>query len=109
MQLGRTLSREGFGVVHATDGCDALEKLKDNKIDLVITSYKMPMMDGLELLEKVKSDYPHVPVIMITKRSDTALQAQARNAGATDIITRPFNNLEIISVLRRTANMMGLM
>lgn len=106
--LGRTLSREGFVVVCATDGCDALEKLKDNEIDIIITSFKMPMMSGMELLEKVKSDHSHIPVIMITRHGDTTLQIQARNAGAIDIIIKPFNNLEIISSLQRTAHLMQL-
>ena len=100
--LERALLREGFHTMTASDGVEALEKLRGSTIDVVITDVLMPRMDGLELLVEVKSQFPEVPVIMITGYSDQFSGKQALEAGAEDFIVKPFKNQDIRYALQRT-------
>lgn len=100
--LERSLKREGFRVVTAGDGVEALEKLRGTKIDIVISDIMMPKMDGLELLVEVKSEFADVPVILITGYADQFSGKQALEAGAEDFIVKPFKNQDIRYALQRT-------
>lgn len=93
--LFEALSRNGYDVVAATDGLMALDIYDKHKIDLVITDIKMPKMDGLELLHRLKRKNPELPVIIITGYAtvDTAIAAMKR--GAFDYILKPFS-VEVI-------------
>lgn len=99
--LGRSLQREGIRVTTAENGVEALEKLRDGCFDMVISDILMPLMDGLELLVQVKTEYPDLPVILITGASGQFSGKQVLEAGAEDFIIKPFRNQDIrYSLLR---------
>ncbi|MDY6972636.1 MAG: response regulator [Thermodesulfobacteriota bacterium] len=79
-----------FSVLLAKDGEDALEKLKQNPVSLVVTDLKMPRMDGFTLLTHVMVDYPDIPVIIITAHSIPIMVKMAKKVGALGYIEKPF-------------------
>lgn len=82
----------------ATSGEEALSILNDLKPDLVIMDVRMPKMDGLEVLEKIKESHPQIQVIMMTAYSTTEKAIQAIKLGAYDYLTKPFDNDELLIV-----------
>ena len=97
--------QESFAVHLAEDGLQALERLKQNIISLVVTDLKMPNMDGFELLAHIMEHYPDVPVIIITGYSTPEMEQLAREGGAVGYIAKPFliENLarQILTTLRK--------
>jgi two-component system, chemotaxis family, chemotaxis protein CheY len=88
-----TLRRVGYSdVVEATNGKDALAKMKVEKIDLVITDWNMPQMDGLALVTSIRSsdEYKALPVLMVTSRSVKEDIVEALKAGVSNYIVKPF-------------------
>jgi len=81
---------ETFKVVLATDGSDAVDKLKKNTISLVVTDLKMPNMDGFSLLAHIMEKYPDIPVIIITGYSTSEMKRLAQEGGAVGYISKPF-------------------
>ena len=98
--LRRILEREGFRVVMAESGKQALEQLENNKIGVVISDIAMPEMNGLELLVAIKLKYTAIPVLLITGHSGTYTKEQALSAGADGYINKPFRNTEITRRVR---------
>lgn len=90
------LKNEGYGVAGARDGIDAWRKIEKEHFDLVITDIKMPGMDGLSLLEKVKDKWADTDVIVITGFGSIDSAVEAMKKGAYDYITKPFNLDELI-------------
>lgn len=82
--------RETFTVVLAEDGSDAVNKLKQNTISLVVTDLKMPNMDGFSLLAHIMEKYPDIPVIIITGYSTSEMKRLAQEGGAVGYISKPF-------------------
>ena len=99
--LQKILAREGYQLRTADDGEAALELLAQEKIDIVISDIKMPRMDGFELLDKVKKQYPHVGVIIMTAYGDTYTVKDALLLGADEYVTKPFKSYEISLVVER--------
>jgi len=88
-----TLKRAGFeDVLEATDGKDALAKLKVETVNFVITDWNMPEMDGLELVTKIREDakLKELPILMITTRSVKDDIVDALKAGVNNYIVKPF-------------------
>jgi CheY-like chemotaxis protein len=81
---------ETFSVLLAGDGQEAVEKLKENTISLVVTDLKMPNMDGFALLAHIMEQYPEIPVIIITAYSTPRMEKLAREGGAVGYIEKPF-------------------
>ena len=94
------LKKEGHEVLCAADGQEALSRFQGDPVDLVITDIKMPRMDGLELLRKVKEQRPNLPVIMVTAYASPEDAISAMKSGAYDYLTKPFKLEEIKSVIR---------
>ena len=88
-----SLSMQGFSVVVASDGMDALEKLPANKIDLVITDLNMPNMDGFELIKALREnqEFKHLPVIILTSLSDEASKEEGNKLGVNSYLVKPFS------------------
>ena len=84
-------------VIIAKDGLEAIEILKVQKIDLMVTDYKMPLMNGLELINYTKQHYPLIPIIMLTGNSTNKEVIQALNNGAFDILGKPFRTQVLIN------------
>ncbi|RPH41677.1 MAG: sigma-54-dependent Fis family transcriptional regulator [Desulfobulbaceae bacterium] len=93
------LQKEGYTVVIAHNGENALECLESQEFDLIISDIRMPGMGGLELLGAVKEQNPDLPVIMITAFASPDDAVQAMKNGAFDYISKPFNVDEIKSVI----------
>jgi len=99
--IQRILSPEGYEVEFSLSGEEALEKLNQESFDIVITDLKMPGMDGIELLTKVKEKDPEIIVIMITGYSTVQTAVQAMKMGALDYIPKPFTPEELVVVVEK--------
>jgi DNA-binding NtrC family response regulator len=89
--LSNFLSKEGFKVYTAHTGEQAIEKVKNNPIDLVLLDIAMPVMDGIETLKQIKKIKPDINVIMITGYKDAEKVVQAFRLGAYDCLFKPFD------------------
>ncbi|MCX7991354.1 MAG: sigma-54 dependent transcriptional regulator [Proteobacteria bacterium] len=90
------LQDEGYAVLAFNNPVEGLSKLNEENISLVITDIKMPEMDGIEVLEKVKSFNSTIPVILITAHATIDISIQALRMGAEDIILKPFESPELV-------------
>ncbi len=99
--LERTLKREGYRVVVASDGQAGLERLKAGGVDLVLADLKMPGLNGLELLRAAKTVAPDVDVIMLTAFGTVEEAVQAMKDGAYDFLTKPFQRAQLIRLIRK--------
>jgi len=88
------LSQLGYSCVTAFDGMDALDKMKENKIDAVITDIKMPRMDGILLTKEISTKYPGVPVMVMTAFDEEYSAGTAISLGAREFIKKPFSPAE---------------
>ena len=103
MMLSFTLQESGYRVIEAKDGRDGLAKLQTEKVDMVITDLNMPHMDGISLIHSVRQ-HPaskFTPVIMLTTESHDLRKKEARAAGATGWITKPFQPEQLLAVVRK--------
>ena len=91
----------GFDVQTATDGIDALEKVRLELPAVMLVDMEMPRMNGLELTQAIKSQSAtsHIPIVMITSRSQTKHRQQAKAAGVDDYLTKPFNENEVVDTV----------
>ncbi|HRV43064.1 MAG TPA: sigma-54 dependent transcriptional regulator [Syntrophales bacterium] len=106
--LGAMLRKEGYEVATAADGVEALALLAGGGADVVVTDLKMPNLDGLGLLERVRSLYPSVPVIIITAYGTVATAVDALKKGAFDYITKPFEQEDLKNVLAKAVKTRNL-
>ena len=90
------LSKEGYNVLKAYDGEQALKILNENKIHLIILDIMMPKKDGMEVLEEIRQEKT-IPVIMLSAKSEDEDKINGLNLGADDYVTKPFNPLELIA------------
>jgi DNA-binding NtrC family response regulator len=100
--LREALMLDGYEVIPAADGKEALEALGRGEVDLVVTDLKMPRVSGEELLRKVSGEYPTVPVIILTGHGTIESAVQAMHDGAYDFLTKPVN-LDRLSLLVKRA------
>ena len=99
--LGISLSDAGYVVFTAESGEEALHIFQEQKPPIVLTDIKMPGMDGIDLLKKIKEENPDAEVIMITGHGDMDLAIQSLKFEATDFITKPINDDALEIALRR--------
>ena len=99
--LNISLSDTGYKVMTAENGTQALNILNDNDIPVVVTDIKMPGIDGIELLRKIKSKNPEAEVIMLTGHGDLELAIKSLKHEATDFITKPINDDALEMALQR--------
>lgn len=88
------LRKEGFEVLEAVDGKDALIKLENDKIDLVILDIMMPNMDGWEFCEEARK-FCSFPILMLTAKGETSQKVKGFELGADDYLTKPFEPAEL--------------
>ncbi|TWB70670.1 two-component system chemotaxis response regulator CheY [Nitrospirillum amazonense] len=98
-----TLSGAGYDVVQASDGAEGLAKAKDTVVDLVVTDLNMPVMNGLDLIRALRQlpAYRGVPILFLTTESDAEMKQAAKAAGATGWITKPFQQEQLVAVVRK--------
>jgi DNA-binding response OmpR family regulator len=104
--LAYPLRKEGYDVIPALDGREALERLRDNNFDLVVLDVMLPRMDGFDVCRAIRSRST-VPIIMLTAKTEETDKVLGLELGADDYITKPFSVREFRSrvkaVLRRAA------
>jgi two-component system, chemotaxis family, chemotaxis protein CheY len=87
------LTMQGFTVVTACDGMDALEKLPNQQVDLVITDLNMPNMDGFELIKALRENqnYKNIPVVILTSLTDELSKDRGTELGVNSYLVKPFS------------------
>jgi len=97
------LRGSGYQVVEAVDGVDALSKVGNQELDLVLTDLNMPRMDGLEFTRQLRAlpRYKFVPIVLLTTESTTEKKLQGKAAGATAWIIKPFDPDQLLAVVKK--------
>ncbi len=90
------LSKEGYHIIKAYDGIEALKYVKENVIHLAILDIMIPQMNGIQLATKLREKYSF-PIIMLSAKSEDYDKIEGLNNGADDYVTKPFNPLELIA------------
>jgi DNA-binding NtrC family response regulator len=99
--LQRTLEVEGYEVVPASSAERAVEALKSEDVDLVLTDRRLPGVDGVELVRRVKADHPDLGVVVMTAYGSIESAVEAMRLGAEDYLLKPFEAAELLVVVRR--------
>ena len=99
--IAGALSRAGWKCEVRSDGRAALDFLDGNDVDVVVTDWKMPGMDGVELLREVQRRWPHLPVLVVTAYASVPSAVAAMRDGAFDYVTKPFDNDDLRATARR--------
>jgi two-component system chemotaxis response regulator CheY len=103
MAMRLALTGAGYGVTEAGDGAEGLDKLRSARFDMVITDLNMPRMDGLTMIRQLRAipSCAGMPIIFVTTESDDGMKAQAKAAGATGWLVKPFQPDQIVRVARK--------
>lgn len=98
-----TLKQNGYEVVEAMDGRDALTKLGTQKVDMLLTDLNMPNLDGIGLIKGVRGGSLNrmIPIIMLTTESQDSRKTEGKAAGATGWIVKPFKPEQLIAVIKK--------
>ncbi|MEA4962985.1 response regulator transcription factor [Lutispora sp.] len=94
--IGIYLKNEGYTVLKASDGLEALEVLKKNEVHLIILDIMMPKMDGIQACMRIREE-KNMPIIMLSAKSQDMDKIMGLSTGADDYVTKPFNPLELIA------------
>ncbi|MBI2829304.1 MAG: PAS domain S-box protein [Acidobacteria bacterium] len=94
--LATMLREYGFESVEARDGQEALEQLEVRSPAAILMDMRMPVLDGISALKKIRADHPDVPIVMITAYGDIGSAVEAMKIGASDYVTKPFSNAHIV-------------
>ena len=94
-------------VVEAVDGVDALRKLQAGRFDIIITDINMPIMDGLKLIKRVRSDdsYKNVPIVVVTTEGSQEDRSRALTLGANAYITKPIQGPQVVARVKELLQM----
>jgi two-component system NtrC family response regulator len=103
--LSAILEEEGYEVLTAQSGPEALEIQKSSDLDLILTDMKMPAMDGIELLENIKALDPDLPVIMMTAHGTVDKAVEAMQKGAYSYILKPFDNERLTIYVKKAVSL----
>lgn len=90
------LTQEGYHILKAYDGEQALRMIQDNQVDLLIIDVMMPRLDGIRATLKIREDHS-LPIIILSAKSEDADKILGLNIGADDYVTKPFNPLELVA------------
>jgi DNA-binding NtrC family response regulator len=101
LETYRSILSKKYQLVSASSGLEALKLLSDRSFSLILLDLKMPKMDGLELLKKIKESEPEIEVIMVTGSKDIASAVEAMKSGALDYVTKPFEVKELLAVIEK--------
>lgn len=97
--IGIYLENEGFRVIKACDGLEALKILETEEVDLIVLDVMMPKMDGMKACLKIREDR-NMPIIMLSAKSEDMDKILGLTTGADDYLTKPFNPLELIARIK---------
>ncbi len=101
------LSKLGHSCVTASDGVEALNKLRENNFDAVITDIEMPNMDGIILTREISKHHPSIPVMVMTTYDEEEAIGNAISVGAREFIKKPFSSYEFAIRLHKMINDFG--
>jgi DNA-binding response OmpR family regulator len=107
LMLQRRLEMEGYEVITATDGVEALERLNElapKEPDVILLDAMMPNKSGTEVLEEIRGKGSKVPIVMISAHLDAQEPERMRNLGATDIVPKPFEWEDLIGKIEELAD-----
>ncbi len=101
--VGFFLLEAGFNVIKAGDGIEALTYFDGQKIDLLLTDLHMPNMNGIELIKRVRSldNYKRLPILLLTTETLKNKKLEAKNAGATGWLNKPFDKDKLFNVINK--------
>lgn len=101
--VAMTLRKSGYEVIEASEGRDALNKLKGKRISLIVTDLNMPVMNGIEFVKAVKttSEHKFVPIVMLTTESEESKKQAGRNAGVKAWVVKPFKPETLLDVAKK--------
>lgn len=99
--LREILSQEGYDVLEASDGQEALAILSSTPVDLLITDRSMPGMGGLELLAQIKAKKMTLPVLMVSAYGEEEFWGKAIGLGAVDYILKPFKASDVLKIVHK--------
>jgi DNA-binding NtrC family response regulator len=99
--LSRILEQEGFEVVTASDGGQAMQKIFSDTPDAVLLDVRMPGLNGMDVLKKIKEIDDNLPVVLVTAYADTHQAVKAMKEGAYDYLAKPFDNNEVVWIISR--------
>jgi two-component system NtrC family response regulator len=102
------LHEEGYSVITAADGASGFQAFQVQPVDLVLSDVRMPEMDGLDLLARIKAMQPDVPVIMLTAHGTINSAVEAMKLGAFDYLTKPFNREQLKAAVRKALDVAAL-
>lgn len=102
--LEKNLKDEGFLIIEAKDGEEAFNQFLDSEPDMIILDYKMPVLDGMEVLKRINKINNKIPVIMITAHGSTEAAVEAMRLGAVDYIQKPFDIEELKIKIKKSLN-----
>jgi two-component system, chemotaxis family, chemotaxis protein CheY len=100
MLITAILSEAGYNVYAACDGLEAVDSLKKRRYDVLLTDYRMPKMDGLELLDLARAMWPDLPVIVATSEVLKGKTAHGLLEPAYAILEKPFDRSELLNTIR---------
>jgi two-component system NtrC family response regulator len=103
-----SLQEEGFTVVTAEDGAKGLSVLRDSSVDVVVSDIRMPEMDGLELLTRIRTMHPDLPVILLTAHGTIDSAVEAMKLGAFDYLTKPFSREQLKAAVAKAIDVAAL-
>ena len=106
--LAAILNAEGYQVEAAADGIEALERGEAFRPDVLIVDLQMPRMDGIETIGRFKERVPHAAAIILTAHGSIQSAVQAIKSGAYDYLTKPFDNDQLLMVVRRASDLVRL-
>ncbi len=98
-----TLGGAGYEVMEAGDGAEGLSKARTTPVDLVVTDLNMPVLDGLGFIRELRKlpAYRGIPILFLTTESNAEMKKQAKDAGATGWITKPFQQVQLVSIVKK--------
>jgi len=105
--LGAMLEQAGYRTARASSGEEALQLVRSQDPDLVLTDLKMSGMDGLDLLRHLRADFPEIPVVLLTAHGTVETAVEAMKRGAHDFLTKPFDKQRVLEIMGKALGEAG--
>ena len=104
--IKNTLIKKGYKVIEAINGNDALKHFDGSEIDLVITDFNMPELDGVGLIQKIRNDdrYKYIPILVLSTETNSDKKEKAMSAGATGWIVKPFEIAPFLKIVEKVVH-----
>ncbi len=99
--VGMVLGGAGYEVTLASNGADALDKLKQGDYDLLVTDINMPIMHGIDLIQHARQLDAELPILALTTEGQEAMRRRGQDAGANGWVLKPFKPVQFLDVIRQ--------